>query len=94
MWLFQVFDQVLPFDLILKFKFQSQSLPLKEKVFALFYDEGHKLLEQQDPMCAHYYSEFQSFEKHLEDVDKLADLIVRWNKLDYWKSVFKYVLLT
>jgi len=62
-------------------------------VFALFYDEGHKLLEQQDPMCAHYYSEFQSFEKHLEDVDKLADLIVRWNKLDYWKSVFKYALL-
>lgn len=44
-------------------------------------------------MCAHYYSEFQSFKKHLEDVDKLTDLIVRWNKLDYWKSVFKYVLI-
>lgn len=59
----------------------------------MFYYEGLKLLEQQDPMCAHYYSEFQSFKTHHSDVDKLADLIVRWNKLDYWKSVFKYVLI-
>jgi hypothetical protein len=61
----------------------------EEDVFSQYYEEGRKLLEQQEPMCAHFFADFQVFKKHSDDVDKLVDLIIKWNKLDYWKSVYE-----
>jgi hypothetical protein len=72
-----------------QFILQSQVLLYEEEVFAQFYSEGQQLLESQDPMCSHFFSDFQVFKKHTEDVDKLVDLIIKWSKLGYWKSVYE-----
>ncbi|XP_065352907.1 E3 ubiquitin-protein ligase listerin isoform X2 [Cloeon dipterum] len=79
--------EVLPWRLWL---FQWQAILCgKPNVTGQYYREGNELLDKKDPLCARYFTDFQAFMNHTEEVDKLLDLVIKWSKLEYWKSAFE-----